>query len=101
MPGVVHAETEGTFTDWRAGPGHHRAVPVGGAAQEIWDLAGQLAPASGSTSGSLARPGRRRNRAVSGAAWLPSGNGRNERITAGNDAAPEPQPRWAGPQPGG
>jgi predicted molibdopterin-dependent oxidoreductase YjgC len=41
---VVHAETEGTFTDWEGRvQATHRAVPVGGAAQEIWDLADQLA----------------------------------------------------------
>ena len=44
LPGVVHAETEGSFTDWEGRvQATHRAVPVGGAAQEIWDLAGQLA----------------------------------------------------------
>src|SRR5215218_5021112 len=44
LPAVVHAETEGTFTDWEGRvQATHRAVPVGGAAQEIWDLADQLA----------------------------------------------------------
>src|SRR5215213_8934676 len=44
LPAVVHAETEGTFTDWEGRvQATHRAVPVGGAAQEIWDLASQLA----------------------------------------------------------
>jgi predicted molibdopterin-dependent oxidoreductase YjgC len=44
LPGMVHAETEGTFTDWEGRvQATHRAVPVGGSAQEIWDLAGQLA----------------------------------------------------------
>jgi NADH-quinone oxidoreductase subunit G len=44
LPGMVHAETEGTFTDWEGRvQATHRAVPVGGAAQEIWDLADQLA----------------------------------------------------------
>ncbi|HET9557782.1 MAG TPA: molybdopterin-dependent oxidoreductase, partial [Actinomycetota bacterium] len=44
LPGIVHAETEGTFTDWEGRvQATHRAVPVGGAAQEIWDLAAQLA----------------------------------------------------------
>ncbi|HEV2871537.1 MAG TPA: molybdopterin-dependent oxidoreductase, partial [Actinomycetota bacterium] len=44
LPGVVHAETEGSFTDWEGRvQATHRAVPVGGAAQETWDLAGQLA----------------------------------------------------------
>jgi NADH-quinone oxidoreductase subunit G len=44
LPGVVHAETDGTFTDWEGRvQTTHRAVPVGGSAQEIWDLANQLA----------------------------------------------------------
>src|SRR5215218_5475627 len=44
LPGMVHAETEGTFTDWEGRvQATHRAVPVGGAAQQIWDLADQLA----------------------------------------------------------
>jgi NADH-quinone oxidoreductase subunit G len=44
LPGIVHAETEGTFTDWEGRvQATHRAIPVGGAAQEIWDLASQLA----------------------------------------------------------
>jgi NADH-quinone oxidoreductase subunit G len=44
LPAVVHAETEGSFTDWEGRvQATHRAVPVGGAAQEIWDLAAQLA----------------------------------------------------------
>src|SRR5512132_1819950 len=43
LPGLVHAETEGTFTDWEGRvQATHRAVPVGGSAQETWDLAGQL-----------------------------------------------------------
>jgi NADH-quinone oxidoreductase subunit G len=44
LPGVVHAETEGTYTDWegRVQPSHP-AVPVGGAAQTVWELADQLA----------------------------------------------------------
>jgi NADH-quinone oxidoreductase subunit G len=43
LPGLVHAETEGTFTDWEGRvQATHRAVPAGGSAQEIWDLAGQL-----------------------------------------------------------
>ncbi|HJU00538.1 MAG TPA: molybdopterin-dependent oxidoreductase, partial [Actinomycetes bacterium] len=44
LPGMVHAETDGTFTDWEGRvQATHRAVPVGGAAQQIWDLADQLA----------------------------------------------------------
>jgi NADH-quinone oxidoreductase subunit G len=44
LPGMVHAETEGTFTDWEGRvQATHRAVPVGGAAQAVWELADQLA----------------------------------------------------------
>jgi len=44
LPGMVHAETEGTFTDWEGRvQATHRAVPVGGAAQAVWKLADQLA----------------------------------------------------------
>jgi NADH-quinone oxidoreductase subunit G len=44
LPGVVHAETEGTFTDWEGRvQATHAAVPVGGAAQTVWELADQLA----------------------------------------------------------
>ncbi|HYT26565.1 MAG TPA: NADH-quinone oxidoreductase subunit G, partial [Actinomycetota bacterium] len=43
LPGVVHAETEGTFTDWEGRVQHQSpAVPVGGAAQTVWELADQL-----------------------------------------------------------
>ncbi|HEX5882847.1 MAG TPA: molybdopterin-dependent oxidoreductase, partial [Actinomycetota bacterium] len=57
LPGVVHAETEGTFTDWEGRvQATHRAVPVGGAAQEIWDLAAQLAARLGVDLG-FAGPG--------------------------------------------
>jgi NADH-quinone oxidoreductase subunit G len=44
LPGVVHAETEGTWTDWEGRvQGQGAAVPIGGAAQAIWELADQLA----------------------------------------------------------
>jgi NADH-quinone oxidoreductase subunit G len=56
LPGMVHAETEGTFTDWEGRvQATHRAVPVGGAAQQIWDLADQLAIRLGADLG-LHRP---------------------------------------------
>jgi NADH-quinone oxidoreductase subunit G len=43
LPAVVHAETEGTFTDWEGRvQATHPAVPVGGAAQAVWELADQL-----------------------------------------------------------
>jgi NADH-quinone oxidoreductase subunit G len=58
LPGVVHAETEGTYTDWEGRvQATHRAVPVGGAAQEIWDLCDQLAARLGVDLG-LAGPDR-------------------------------------------
>src|SRR6266508_4538215 len=44
LPGVVHAETEGTWTDWEGRvQGQLAAVEIGGAAQAIWELADQLA----------------------------------------------------------
>jgi NADH-quinone oxidoreductase subunit G len=44
LPGVLHAEAEGTYTDWEGRvQTHHPAVPVGGAAQAVWELADQLA----------------------------------------------------------
>jgi NADH-quinone oxidoreductase subunit G len=44
LPGVVHAETEGTFTDWEGRvQGQRAAIGIGGAAQAIWELADQLA----------------------------------------------------------
>jgi NADH-quinone oxidoreductase subunit G len=44
LPGVLHAETEGTYTDWEGRVQAQRpAVPVGGAAQTVWELADQLA----------------------------------------------------------
>jgi NADH-quinone oxidoreductase subunit G len=46
LPGVVHAETEGTWTDWEGRvQGQGAAVEIGGAAQAIWELADQLAVA--------------------------------------------------------
>jgi NADH-quinone oxidoreductase subunit G len=44
LPGAVYAETEGTFTDWEGRvQATHPAVPIGGAAQAVWELADQLA----------------------------------------------------------
>ena len=49
LPGVVHAEAEGTFTDWEGrAQATHRAIPVGGAAQD--DL-GPGRPARGPARG--------------------------------------------------
>jgi NADH-quinone oxidoreductase subunit G len=44
LPGVVHAETEGTWTDWEGRvQGQVAALEIGGAAQAVWELADQLA----------------------------------------------------------
>jgi NADH-quinone oxidoreductase subunit G len=96
LPGVVHAETNGTFTDWEGRvQATHRAVPVGGAAQEIWDLADQLAIRLGTDLG-LHHPDqvraetttfRRRPAAAPGAA-------------APGAAAPELHPPLGGPPTG-
>jgi NADH-quinone oxidoreductase subunit G len=43
LPGAVHAETDGSYTDWEGRVQWTRhAVPVGGAAQTVWELADQL-----------------------------------------------------------
>jgi NADH-quinone oxidoreductase subunit G len=52
LPAVVHAETEGTFTDWEGRvQATHPAVPVGGAAQAVWELADQLSVRLGTDLG--------------------------------------------------
>ncbi|HEU4400406.1 MAG TPA: NADH-quinone oxidoreductase subunit G [Actinomycetota bacterium] len=52
LPAVVHAETEGTFTDWEGRvQATHPAVPVGGAAQAVWELADQLSARLGTDLG--------------------------------------------------
>jgi NADH-quinone oxidoreductase subunit G len=85
LPGIVHAETEGTFTDWEGRvQATHRAVPVGGAAQEIWDLANQLAIRLGTDLG-LHRPDH-----------VVAETGRFRQRTA---AAPHPQPNLGTPHP--
>jgi len=44
LPGLVHNEIRGTFTDWEGRVQETRpATPVGGAAQAVWELADQLA----------------------------------------------------------
>jgi NADH-quinone oxidoreductase subunit G len=86
LPGVVHAETEGSFTDWEGRvQATHRAVPVGGAAQEIWDLAGQLAARLGVDLG-FAGPGR-----------VAAETERFRRRPARTAATPEPHPPSGGP----
>jgi NADH-quinone oxidoreductase subunit G len=43
LPGIVHAETDGTFTDWEGRvQEQHAVVEVAGAAQSVWELADQL-----------------------------------------------------------
>jgi NADH-quinone oxidoreductase subunit G len=52
LPAVVHAETEGTFTDWEGRvQATHPAVRVGGAAQAVWELADQLSVRLGTDLG--------------------------------------------------
>jgi NADH-quinone oxidoreductase subunit G len=52
LPAVVHAETEGSFTDWEGRvQATHPAVPVGGAAQAVWELADQLSVRLGTDLG--------------------------------------------------
>ena len=52
LPGVVHAETEGSWTDWEGRvQGQRAAVAVGGAAQTVWELADQLAVRLGTDLG--------------------------------------------------
>jgi NADH-quinone oxidoreductase subunit G len=88
LPGIVHAETEGTFTDWEGRvQATHRAVPVGGAAQEIWDLASQLAIRLGVDLG-FARPGQ-----------VAEELERFRRRPTRTAAAPEPQPPAGTPEP--
>ena len=101
LPGVVHAETEGTFTDWEGRvQATHRAVPVGGAAQEIWDLAGQLAARLGADLG-FAGPGRvaeeteRFRKRPAGLAAQPQPQ--QPAPAAPAPAAPEPHPPLDGP----
>jgi NADH-quinone oxidoreductase subunit G len=52
LPGAVHAETEGTWTDWEGRvQGQRAAVEIGGAAQAVWELADQLAVPLGTDLG--------------------------------------------------
>jgi NADH-quinone oxidoreductase subunit G len=105
LPGMVHAETEGTFTDWEGRvQATHRAVPVGGAAQEIWDLADQLAARLGVDLG-FAGVGRvaaetdrlrRRERTAAPESQPPAG-AQGPEPPAG---AQEPQPLAGGPPAG-
>jgi predicted molibdopterin-dependent oxidoreductase YjgC len=84
---VVHAETEGTFTDWEGRiQATHQAVPVGGAAQEIWDLAAQLAVRLGVDLG------------FGGRAKVTEELGQVRRRPA-RAASPEPHPRTPEPHP--
>jgi NADH-quinone oxidoreductase subunit G len=90
LPGRVHAETEGTFTDWEGRvQATHRAVPVGGAAQEIWDLADQLAARLGVDLG-LAGPGRVAEELERFRRARPTGG---DRPTGGAESAPPDPPQ--------
>ena len=52
LPGVVHAETEGTWTDWEGRVQAQRpAVGTGGTAQTVWELAHQLGARLGADLG--------------------------------------------------
>jgi len=80
LPAVVHAETEGTFTDWEGRvQATHPAVPVGGAAQAVWELADQLSVRLGTelglaTLGQVTAETRRfRTRPTGGAESAPPG----------------------------
>jgi len=89
LPGLVHAETEGTFTDWEGRvQATHRAVPVGGSAQEIWDLASQLAVRLGVDLG------------LTGLDKVATETKRYRRRPAGTAAVPEPHPPVGGPPTG-
>src|SRR5512132_2006384 len=89
LPGLVHAETEGTFTDWEGRvQATHRAVPVGGSAQEIWDLASQLAVRLGVDLG------------LTGLDKVATETERYRRRPARTAAVPEPHPPLGGPPTG-
>jgi len=89
LPGLVHAETEGTFTDWEGRvQATHRAVPVGGSAQEIWDLASQLAVRLGVDLG------------LTGLDKVATETKRYRRRPARTAAVPEPHPPVGGPPTG-
>jgi sulfite reductase (NADPH) flavoprotein alpha-component len=102
LPGIVHAETEGTFTDWEGRvQATHRAIPVGGAAQEIWDLASQFALRLGTDlgfagSGLVAKElAEYRQRPALVAMTTPA----PEAGAPAAPAAPEPHPPLGGPDP--
>src|SRR5512132_2338080 len=89
LPGLVHAEIEGTFTDWEGRvQATHRAVPVGGSAQEIWDLASQLAVRLGVDLG------------LTGLDKVATETERYRRRPARTAAVPEPHPPLGGPPTG-
>jgi predicted molibdopterin-dependent oxidoreductase YjgC len=105
LPGIVHAETEGTFTDWEGRvQATHRAIPVGGAAQEIWDLASQLALRLGTDLGFAGQGlvakelAEHRQRPALVAMTTPAPEARAPAAPA--PAAPEPHPPLSGPPSG-
>ncbi|HEV3497444.1 MAG TPA: molybdopterin dinucleotide binding domain-containing protein, partial [Actinomycetes bacterium] len=99
-----------TFTDWEGRvQATHRAVPVGGAAQEIWDLADQLAVRLGVDLG-LGRPGkvaeelerfRRRPATLATPATTPSPEPHPGRAGTSPAAVGAPSGRVAAGDPGG
>jgi NADH-quinone oxidoreductase subunit G len=108
LPGLVHAETEGTFTDWEGRvQATHRAVPVGGSAQEIWDLAGQLAARLGADldlrgqARAAAETEQYRKRPAPTAAAPPAAAPEPPPTAAASEAAaPQPPPPAGGPPTG-
>jgi len=101
LPAVVHAETEGTFTDWEGRvQATHPAVPVGGAAQAVWELADQLSVRLGTdlglgTLGQVTAETRRfRSRPTEGAESAPT-----DRPDPPGRSSPEPV-ELAGPSDG-
>ena len=95
LPAVVHAETEGTFTDWEGRvQATHPAVPVGGAAQAVWELADQLSVRLGTDLGLAtlaavtAETARFRTRPTGGAESTPT----HRETPSGSPGPPQPDP---------
>jgi NADH-quinone oxidoreductase subunit G len=104
LPAVVHAETEGTFTDWEGRvQATHPAVPIGGAAQAVWELADQLSVRLGTDLGlaTLARvtaeTERFRSRPTGGAESAPTDRGTPRFSGAPLRGSPDPSGGSPGP----
>ncbi len=92
LPAVVHAETEGTYTDWEGRvQASHPAVPVGGAAQTVWELADQLSVRLGVDLG-LATLGRVAVETARFRARPPGGSGGALVAPPVSEATPEAEP---------